>query len=113
MYMSQMVDRKAFDYPPYTRLLRINLRHEHREIVDRASRELAGNLRNTLTAPVMGPQSPIIGRVQRMQLMNILIKLPRSARMAEDKKLIKREIDAIRSRQDYHKLFIIPDVDPV
>ena len=113
MYMSQMQDRQAFHYPPYARLLRINLRHESRELVDRASRELAENLRKAMTAPVMGPQSPIIGRIQRMQLMNILVKLPRSAEMGKHKKLIEREIDAIRSSQDYRKLFIIPDVDPV
>ncbi len=113
MYMSQMEDRQAFNYPPYARLLRINLRHESRDIVDRAANELAGNLRKLLNVPVLGPQSPVIGRIQQMQLMNILIKLPRSARMGDHKKLIRREIDAIRSRREYGKLFIVPDVDPV
>ncbi len=113
MYMSQMEDRQAFHYPPYARLLRINLRHESREVVDRASNELAGNLRKVMNVPVMGPQSPLVGKIQRMQLMNILIKLPRTARMGDHKKLIKREIDIMRSRQEYRKLFIVPDVDPV
>jgi primosomal protein N' (replication factor Y) len=113
MYMSQMEDRQAFNYPPYARLLRINLRHESREIVDRAANELAGNLRKLMNLPVMGPQSPVVGRIQQMQLMNILIKLPRTARISDHKKLIKREIDTIRSRPAYRKLFIVPDVDPV
>ena len=113
MYMSQMEDRQVFHYPPYARLLRINLRHESREIVDRASNELAENLRKLMNVPVMGPQSPLIGKIQRMQLMNILIKLPRTARMGDHKKLIKREIDNMRTRREYHKLFIVPDVDPV
>ncbi len=113
MYMSQMEDRQAFHYPPYARLLRINLRHESREVVDRAANELAGNLRKVMNIPVMGPQSPIVGKIQRMQLMNILIKLPRTARMGDHKKLIKREIDIMKSRREYHKLFIVPDVDPV
>ena len=113
MYMSQMEDRQAFHYPPYARLLRINLRHESREVVDRAANELAENLRKVMNVPVMGPQSPLVGKVQRLQLMNILIKLPRTARMGDLKKLIKREIDAIRSRREYGKLFIVPDVDPV
>ena len=113
MYMSQMEDRQAFHYPPYTRLLRINLRHESREVVDRAANELAEKLRKVMNVPVMGPQSPLVGKIQRMQLMNILIKLPRTARMGDLKKLIKREIDAIRSRREYGKLFIVPDVDPV
>jgi len=113
MYMSQMEDRQAFHYPPYARLLRINLRHESREVVDRGANELAENLRKVMNVPVMGPQSPIVGKIQRMQLMNILIKLPRTARMADHKKLIKREIDIMKSRREYHKLFIVPDVDPV
>ncbi len=113
MYVSQMEDRQAFHYPPYARLLRINLRHESRKVVDRASNELAENLRKVMNVPVMGPQSPIVGKIQRMQLMNILIKLPRTARMKDHKKLIKREIDILRSRREYHKLFIVPDVDPV
>jgi primosomal protein N' (replication factor Y) len=113
MYMGQMEDRQAFHYPPYSRLLRVNLRHESREVVDRAASELAGNLRRVIDDPVMGPQSPLVGKVQRMQLMNILVKLPRSARMGDHKKLIKREIDALKSQRDYRKLFIIPDVDPV
>ncbi len=113
MYMSQMEDRQAFHYPPYARLLRINLRHESREVVDRAANELAGNLRKVMNIPVMGPQSPIVGKIQRMQLMNILIKLPRTARMGDHKKLIKREIDIMKSRREYNKLFIVPDVDPV
>jgi primosomal protein N' (replication factor Y) len=113
MYMSQMEDRQAFNYPPYARLLRINLRHESRDVVDRAADELAENLRRIMNVPVMGPQSPIVGRVQRMQLMNILVKLPRSARIGNHKRLIKREIDTMRSRREYRKLFIVPDVDPV
>jgi primosomal protein N' (replication factor Y) len=113
MYMSQMEDRQAFHYPPYSRLLRINLRHESREIVDSASHELAGKLRKVMNAPVMGPQAPLVGRIQRMQLMNILVKLPRSTSIGDHKKLIKREIDAIKSRREYRKLFIVPDVDPV
>jgi primosomal protein N' (replication factor Y) len=113
MYMSQMEDRQSFHYPPYARLLRINLRHERREVVDRAANELAENLRKVMNVPVMGPQSPLVGKVQRLQLMNILIKLPRTARMGDHKKLIKREIDIMRSRREYHKLFIVPDVDPV
>lgn len=113
MYVSQMEDRQAFHYPPYARLLRINLRHESREVVDRASNELAENLRKVMNVPVMGPQSPLVGKIQRMQLMNILIKLPRTARMKDHKKLIRREIDSMKSRREYHKLFIVPDVDPV
>jgi primosomal protein N' (replication factor Y) len=113
MYMSQMEDRQAFHYPPYARLVRINLRHERREVVDRASNELAEKLRRVMNVPVMGPQSPIVGKVQRMQLMNILIKLPRTSRMGDHKKLIKREIEIIRSHREYHKLFVVPDVDPV
>lgn len=51
MYLDQMEDRKAFHYPPYYRLLRITLRHTRRDILEKASRELAGKLRKALKPP--------------------------------------------------------------
>ena len=113
MYMSQMEERRAFNYPPYARLLRVNLRHENREVIDRAASELAANLRRVVDVPVLGPQAPLVGKIHNMQLMNILIKMPRSARMGDFKELIGREIEGLKSRREYRKLFIIPDVDPV
>ncbi|MFC2081481.1 primosomal protein N' [Bacteroidota bacterium] len=140
MYLSQMEDRQAFHYPPYFRLLRVTLRHSHKDLLDKASAELATELRKKLKLPsgsgpkthidpdaraasgvklkpaqapeILGPQSPPVGRVHQLYLMTILVKLPRSSEIAKQKELVSNIIGRIKSDKQYGKLFIVPDVDP-
>ncbi len=126
MYLNQMEERQAFHYPPYYRLLRITLRHGERDLLERASSRLAGSLREGLQSnitatgrkakspvpEVLGPQSPLVSRVQKMHLMIILVKLPRTGAMGRQKDTVGEAIERIRSDRQYGKLFIIPDVDP-
>jgi primosomal protein N' (replication factor Y) len=122
-YMSQMEDRQAFHYPPYYRLLNIIMRHSDRQVLDPAARELATALRqqfHSLDAGkadkpkprVLGPQSPVIGRVQNMNISTILLKLPRTEEIKGLKELTGRLISEFRSHKNYRNLTIIPDVDP-
>jgi len=115
-YLEEMGDRQAFHYPPYFRLMRIVLRHLDKNILDRASADLAEKLRLLFPEKplpeVLGPQSPLVGRVQQMHLMTLLIKLPRTAEIGKNKEQIARAIEKTRSDKSYGKLFIIPDVDP-
>jgi primosomal protein N' (replication factor Y) len=135
-YMSQMEDRKAFHYPPYQRLIRITLRHTSREMLDKASTDLAASLRSKLNksddnssevkppsslfatkqsshaAEILGPQSPLIGRIHQQHLMTILVKLPRSFEILKSREIIGEATEKTRSDKRFGKLFIIPDVDP-
>ena len=84
--------------------------------LDKAAADLAEKLRSVLQdkprPEVLGPQSPLVGRIQKMHLMTLLIKLPRSPEIVNNKEKIAREIEKTRSDKSYGKLFIIPDVDP-
>jgi primosomal protein N' (replication factor Y) len=122
MYLNQMEDRKGFHYPPYYRLIRITLRHADKNLLDRASARLTGELKVRLAKSgrmprgpfpeILGPQSPVVGKVQQMHLMTILVKLPRTPEIAKSKEIIGEVIEKTRSYRRYGKLFIIPDVDP-
>ncbi len=122
MYLDQMEDRKAFRYPPYTRLVRITMKHADRKLLEKAADDLVLELKGELLrstrsqggkAPeILGPQSPIVSRVQQMHLMTILIKLPRSREIGKSKEIIAGLIEKARSDRQYGKLFITPDVDP-
>ncbi len=120
-YLNQMEDRQEFHYPPYYRLLRVTLKHSDKNLLDKAAAELAARLKKELRKPgqttpkipeVLGPQSPLVGRVHQMHLMTLLVKLPRTPDIGEYKDLIGREIEKIRSEKQYGRLFVIPDVDP-
>jgi primosomal protein N' (replication factor Y) len=122
-YMSQMEDRQAFHYPPYFRLLRIVLRHSDKKILDRAAAELAVKLRQGFASMdagqtgqakplILGPQPPVVSRVQKMNISTILLKLPRREEISDLKDITGKLILEFRNSKNYRNLYIIPDVDP-
>ncbi|MBA7528580.1 Primosomal protein N' [subsurface metagenome] len=113
MYLRQMEERNTFHYPPYYRLLQITLRHKNIEMVEKASRDLAGRLKQRLQEQVLGPQHPLIPRIQNWHLMTLLVKLPRNDDTVKSKQVIKDEIEALKSGREYGFLIITPDVDPM
>jgi len=67
---------------------------------------------SVLYPEILGPQSPLVGKVQQMHLMIILVKLPRTPDITKFKEIIGEVIDTTRSDKRFGKLSIIPDVDP-
>ncbi|MEO6219916.1 MAG: primosomal protein N', partial [Ginsengibacter sp.] len=73
-YDFEIITRKQFFYPPYSRLIRITLKHKIKEVVQDAS-EALGNTLKKYFMNLAGPASPLINRVRNMYLMEILLKL--------------------------------------
>ncbi|HTA28539.1 MAG TPA: primosomal protein N', partial [Bacteroidia bacterium] len=78
MYFDQIEERKNFAYPPFTRLIEITLSHKHQEDLDAMSPILADALKKRFGADrVLGPEYPIVTRVQNFYQKKILLKIER------------------------------------
>ena len=62
MYENQMEERKKYRYPPVYRLIKITLKHNNLELVNKASAELATELQKQFPKQVLGPEFPLIAR---------------------------------------------------
>lgn len=111
-FSTQLAERKAFNYPPYTRLINITIKHKQNELANKAANDLASMLRKQFGGRVLGPQSPVIGRVQNWYLKNILVKLEKSQKINDYKRLINRMISITRTQPGLSNLQILIDVDP-
>ena len=112
-YDHEIATRKQFFYPPYSRLIRITLKHKIKEVVHEAAEGL-GNLLKKDFKNLAGPAAPVINRVRNMYLMEILIKLTKDAKQIQvQKKVISNTIDLLRSEKRFRSVVVIPDVDPV
>lgn len=112
-YEHEIATRKQFFYPPYSRLIRITLKHKMKEVLQEAA-EALGNLLKKDFANMVGPAAPVINRVRNMYLMEILIKLTKDAKQIQlQKKVISNTIDLLRSEKRFRSVVVIPDVDPV
>ncbi|MDX9694794.1 MAG: primosomal protein N', partial [Bacteroidales bacterium] len=112
-YQSQLIERKEFNYPPFCRLINIHLKHKNQQTVSDAIELLSENLRKIFGKRILGPHSPIIGRMHNLYIKSILLKVERKSSFAKAKELLKAEIEKIKTLESFKSLTINIDVDPV
>ena len=75
---NELKDRWQFKYPPYYRLIQIQLRHKKEDILKIAADALTEKIRNIIDAEyVKGPVEPVISKIRDYYYRQILIKIPR------------------------------------
>ncbi len=114
-YKTQLTDRQQHDYPPFTRLIEITIKHLDKKNCREAALYLTDKLRDNLKdVKILGPGEPLISKIRNQYLMNILIKM---ARGRGELSTVKSKIQFIAAEmpknKDYRHTRIIFDVDPV
>ena len=113
-YEHEIVNRREFLYPPFSRLVMLTLKHKDKNIVTAAVEKLAILLRQDLSDYVVGPAPPVIGRLRNQYLMEIMIKLPKEPGMSGTyKKVIRNHINLMLSQKEFKAVHVIADVDPM
>lgn len=111
MYKEQMYERHIFKYPPFYRLVRLNLRHREFEKLKDASFWLYNNLRDQLAVPVLGPEEPAINRIRNQYIRVILIKIPQDKPLVSTKKQIQRILKSFEAIGGYRSVKVTINVD--
>jgi len=113
LYRDQMEERKAFNYPPYSRLVNIIIKHRDANTVVRMSMEMANLLRRVFGNRVLGPDTPAISRIQLMYIRRLVLKIEATASMAEARKRLRQLQQYLLQLPQYRSAQIVYDVDPV
>jgi len=113
MYKSQLLERKNFKYPPFYRLIYVSIRHKKKEIADKASHKLAISLRKIFNKRILGPEPPIVARMQNYYIQKIIIKIERERSFQKAKQLLDDAITDLITKDDFKSVQISIDVDPV
>lgn len=113
MFNRELHDRKEFNYPPFSRLIKIHLKHRNKNLVDKASVIFISKLSEYFGNNVLGPETPIIGKIHHYYLRNILIKISKGLSITSAKEKIHDSIKILKSSNDYKSVIINPDVDPL
>lgn len=114
MFEEELVKRKQFSYPPFSRLILLTFKHKIREIVESAGYEFGNALKNRYGNYLVGPAEPVINRIRNQFLIELLLKLPRDSKMiAQCKKDLLEQIGILRNEKRYRSVVIVPDVDVV
>ena len=115
LFSEEILEREKYGYPPYTRLIKLTVRHTEKKIAFEAAEVLAENLRIKIGQErVLGPESPMVDRVRNQYLRTILIKLEKERiNLKVVKDIISKEAQAVSLMKDFKSAQVIVDVDPI
>ena len=108
----QFEERQLFKYPPFYRLVKIVVKHKNVQTVDRAANQLAQQLKKHKQLVVMGPEYPLISRIQLWHHKEIWIKIDRKLNLDLVKKEITAAVKAVRHLPSNSSCVFNIDVDP-
>ena len=113
-YTKEIAERQQFGYPPFMRLIRITLRHNKVETVNKTASWLGAELKNQLGERVLGPAIPGIPRIRNKYLSEIMIKFPNNRVSGEYvKQIVKLEVEKLQLNPSHKRVEIVIDVDPM
>ncbi|TRX72229.1 primosomal protein N' [Carboxylicivirga sp. M1479] len=111
-YKGQLEERQAFKYPPFYRLIYITIKHKEPQVCNKASALLADQLRVIFGSRVLGPQAPVINRIQNLFIKKVLIKLEKKASPNKVKHLMREAIFSLQAQPQFRSVTFQIDVDP-
>ncbi|SFN60601.1 replication restart DNA helicase PriA [Paenimyroides ummariense] len=112
MFKEQMYERLNFKYPPFYRLIRLQMKHTDFNKVKEASTWLATNMRNNINGIlVLGPQEPSINRIRNQYIQIVLIKLPLNKPVNVLKTAIQKSINSLETIGMYKSVKTTISVD--
>nr|WP_297308154.1 primosomal protein N' [uncultured Flavobacterium sp.] len=111
MFKEQMYERLNFKYPPFYRLIRLQLKHVDYQKLKEGSFWLYNLLKNQLEMPVLGPEEPSVNRIRNQYIRIILIKVPINAPLVKTKNEIRKSIKSFEAIGAYRSIKTTISVD--
>ena len=112
-YSHELAERQRFNYPPFTRIIKLVIKDENRQVSEKIANEVHLLLCTRLSKKmVLGPQEPMINRIRNKFIFEIFIKMERGKGVFETKRFIQLVIDRIYEKRDNRSTYITIDVDP-
>ncbi|GAB3027642.1 primosomal protein N' [Spirosoma pulveris] len=113
LFKEELQERQDFNYPPFSRLIKLTVRHTDRAISHQAAERLAAELIDALgSSRVLGPEEPLVERIRNQFLFDILIKIERDkVNIKAVKTYIQERINDILTDKGLRQVSIVADVD--
>ena len=113
-YTEEIEERRLFNYPPYTRIIKLTIKDRSHQTATEAVSQLYQLLTGALSqSMVLGPITPSIARVRDRYLRELYLKVGRDKNINRVKKIILSCNAQIITRKEFKSTAIVVDVDPL
>lgn len=113
MYKHELIERENYFYPPFYKMIHITVKNRQQERVEMSAEELADKLKSVFGSRVLGPEFPIVQRIQNQYLKVIRLKVEREASQKNVKQHLRKIINKFYENSMNKPVRIIIDVDPM
>ncbi|MCL1943316.1 MAG: primosomal protein N' [Candidatus Azobacteroides sp.] len=113
MFHEQLAERKVFRYPPFTRLIYVMVKHKEHPVAVKAAANMAEALRQVFGKRVLGPDKPVIARIQTYYIQKIILKIETEASQEKVKDILNRIRLQTLQNPEFKSVIIYYDVDPM
>jgi len=111
MYHHQIKERAQLKYPPFRCLIRLTLKHKHEDVVNAAANTLAPMLKQLFPKQVLGPEFPLVSRIQNNYLKDFWIKLPKDNGLETKKEYLLQVLNYFAGFSEFKSVRIVINVD--
>jgi len=112
-YSIELEERRRFNFPPFSRIIVIVLKHSDVNIVHKAAMAMAESLVRQLGNRVNGPHIPLVSRIKAYHIRHIMLKIEIGASLAHVKEILRRTyVEIITADSSIRGVVVQYDVDP-
>ena len=112
-YNEELEERKRYSYPPFTRIINIDLKKQDAAAADMGAVILAKALRDIFGDRVLGPEKPFVSRVALWYIQSVMLKIEAGASMKKVKDILRAAHARLAEIPQIKTSVIYYDVDPV
>ncbi|MBQ7942256.1 MAG: primosomal protein N' [Muribaculaceae bacterium] len=113
-YKYELGERQRFGYPPFTKIINIYLKHRDDSVLTEMSVRFSNMLREVFRHRVLGPEAPMVARVQNFYIRQIVLKMENEASMPKVKTILRKIYEDMLTVDSRMKSVILYyDVDPM
>ena len=113
LYNHQIEERKMFNYPPFYRVIRLQMKDHNALRVHKVTTQLQAYLLRIFGDRVSGVIIPSVERIQAYTLRELTLRVESSANIEEAKRRLREAIDRIWSIPSNKNVKLIIDIDPI
>jgi primosomal protein N' (replication factor Y) len=105
--------RQQFGYPPFTRMIKLTVKHREAPKAELGAQQLAQELQQIKDIHIQGPAAALISRVRNYYIQEIWLKLPSDPNFLQHAKgMIAVAMNTTMMKRGNSALQIVADVDP-
>ena len=113
LYADQTAEREYFRYPPYCRLIYIYIKGRDEQNVIHAAESIGKQLRHYFADRILGPEAPIVSRVQGLHIRKIMLKVEPSLGTTRVRQSLRFIEQHVANQAQLTGITIYYDVDPM